>query len=423
MALQADEDVVVPIKEKHPVATSGLILTVLLIVSLALVIVSAVLFQAPELLGRDKVLTDFDAFYVAGSLADAGKAADAYHIDTMLDAQREFSGTNSFMPWTYPPPYTLAVVLLAQLPIGVAYFLFATLTFLFYLLVLRRIAGVYLPGVLIALIPTIMLTLRSGQNGFLSAGLIGCFLLAIPAGRAIAGIPLGLMIIKPHLAAGIALLALFERRWSAIVSAAAIVIASIALSTMAFGPAIWREFVEALRESSYFLAEGFYPLYRMSSLYAFLRSLGLAADWSLTAHGLFSVVAVGVVVQLWRRGVSPRLLAGTTCVVSLFVSPYSYDYDLAILGVGIAFLLPDLLRVATRSQMIVLLGACWFATGYGLALQTWLEAGDTSVIFLGDEPSVGAFIFPALLSLIVAGLALLFRGGYHFEKEEQHYSD
>lgn len=87
--------------------------------------------------------------------------------------------------------------------------------------------------------------------------LIDCFLLAIPANKAKVEIPFGLMILKPHLAAGIALVAMFERRWSAIGSAAAIAIASSALYTVAMGPGIRRKFMEALRESSHFLAEGF----------------------------------------------------------------------------------------------------------------------------------------------------------------------
>ena len=65
--------------------------------------------QAPELLGKQKVLTDFDAFHIAGRLALEGRVSEAYHALSMFAAQMEIAGTAAFMPWTYPPPFTLAM--------------------------------------------------------------------------------------------------------------------------------------------------------------------------------------------------------------------------------------------------------------------------------------------------------------------------
>lgn len=158
--------------------TSRPMLAAILIVAALLAIVTAVLFQAPGLLGKEKVLTDFDAFHIAGMMAAHGQASSAYQASEMLAAQRAITGTSSFMPWTYPPPYTLLMEGLALLPVGAAYLLFVSASFLFYLAVLRRISGAYLPGVLIAIAPSILLIIRSGQNGFLTAGLIGAFLLS-----------------------------------------------------------------------------------------------------------------------------------------------------------------------------------------------------------------------------------------------------
>ena len=75
-----------------------------------------------------------------------------------------------------------------------------------------------------------------------SAALIGWFLVAYRDGRDRAGIPLGLMVIKPHLAAGIGVLTLISRRWRVALLAAAIIAASSLLATFAFGPDIWTSF-------------------------------------------------------------------------------------------------------------------------------------------------------------------------------------
>ena len=193
------------------IGRSRLLLLALIVLGVLLAVISSVRFQAPELLGQKKVLTDFDAFHLAGRLALEGRVSEAYHALSMFAAQMEIAGTAAFMPWTYPPPFTLAMQGLAGLPIGAAFLVFALGSFAFYIWVLRRIAGPWLPGVVMAVAPAILLNLRTGQNGFLIAGLIGAFLLAFRDNRRVAGVPLGLLIIKPHLAVAVGLIVL--RPW------------------------------------------------------------------------------------------------------------------------------------------------------------------------------------------------------------------
>ncbi len=389
-------------------------LTAILAVSALLSLVAAILFQAPELLERDKVLTDFDAFYVAGLMANEGRAAEAYQATEMLAAQEAFTGTTSFMPWAYPPPYTLLVKGLARLPIGYAYLLFTWTSFIFYLLVLRRIAGDRLPGVLIAILPTIVLIMRTGQNGFLTAGLVGTFLLAFNQRRAVAGVPLGLMIIKPHLAAGIGLLALLGRRWMAMAIAAAIVLAAALAATAAFGLGIWEAFRGGMSEAGQFLVLGYYPLFRMISLYAAVWASGGPVALAFAVQAIGALAGIGLLLYVWSRNFAPRFVAAAACATSLFVSPYGYDYDLPILGLGLAFVLPDLLSLSRPKELTGLLLLSWIATGYGLALNAVLEAfpGNESEVVtkLGTDvfPSLGG---PALVLLIVACCAILRRGG------------
>jgi hypothetical protein len=391
-------------------ATSRLLLFAVLAVSTALALVAAVLFQEPSLLGRDKVLTDFDAFYIAGLMADRGQAADAYRTAEMLSAQQSLTGTASFMPWTYLPPYTLVVWVLAQLPIAVSYLLFFAATFVFYLLVLRRVAGEFLPGVLIAILPTIVLLARTGQNGFLTAGLIGCFLLTFTERRAVAGVPLGLMVLKPHLAGGIALLALLGRRWTAMTIAAAIVAAALLVATAAFGMSVWPAFFAGLRDAAKFLADGFYPLFRMSSIYASVLAFGGPAWLALAVHAVGVLVAASLLIYAWSRHWEPRLLAATACVSSLFFSPYNYDYDLTILGLAIAFVLPEILERAGRWELVGLLALSWATTGYGIAANIPIDGEvitrGVSALRTEGVPSLTA---PLMILLVISGAMILRR--------------
>jgi hypothetical protein len=283
------------------------------------------------------------------------------------------------MPWTYPPPYTLFVQGLAYLPIGVAYVLFIVATLTFYLLVLRRIAGEFLPGVLIAILPTILITVRTGQNGFLTGGLIGCFLLTFIAKRPVAGVPLGLMVIKPHLAVGISLVTLLGARWNAAAIAAGIVLAALLAATVAFGAGIWPAFLGGVREAGAFLSQGFYPMFRMTSIYALVWTSGGPPSLAFAFQAGGAVCALGLLWYVWQKQYEPRFLAAAVCMASLFVSPYNYDYDLTLLGPGIAFIIPDLLQRARIWELMGLLCLSWFANGYVFFLLVFLSDANTGL--------------------------------------------
>lgn len=387
---------------RHPIATSRLLLKAALTVAAMLLTFAANSYQISAAPRPDKTVVDFHAYYVAGTLGLNGKAADSYHIKKMEEAQQTYTGVKVFMPWTYPPPFTLFVTALAALPIGLAYGLFIGLTLAFYILILKRIAGQHLPGVVIAMLPVILLTVMTGQNGFLTGALIGAFLLALQQRKSAAGIPLGLMVIKPHLAAAIAVLALAERRWRAMAIAAAIVIAALVLPVIAFGPSIWTAFLDGVRESGAFLTQGKYPLFRMTSIYAAVRSMGVPADMAFAVHALGAAAVIGVLVYGWWRKLPPRLLAAVACVASLFVSPYNYDYDLCILGVGIAFVLPDLLERTRPMEQMALLALCWVGTGYGLFTAF---AKNPEIAGIGKDP-LSVMALPLLLLVALIALAL-----------------
>jgi hypothetical protein len=172
---------------------------------LASVYVGVMLFSAARFTGwpfeawRGQ-LVDFHDFYIAGVLTAEGHVNHAYDFLELLAQQQRLFGAMSLMPWTYPPPFDLLLGPLALLPIGVAYTLFIGTTLGAYALTIRRLAPGELATVLMLIAPAIVVTIRCGQNGFLTGALIGSTAIGLLEGRAWAGIPLGLMVIKPHLA-------------------------------------------------------------------------------------------------------------------------------------------------------------------------------------------------------------------------------
>ena len=164
-----------------------------------------------------------------------------------------------------------------------------------------------------------------------------------------------------------------------------------------------------MREAGDFLAKGYYPLFRMTSVYAAVRTFSDSPTLAFVLHGIGALTALGSLVYLWWRGCPPRILAAAACVSSLFVSPYSYDYDMTILGLGIAFVLPDIIERAGKWELLGLLLLGWFATGYGFAM----------VVFFGDpyanQQAAGLWSLGAvgLILFVAAAVAVLRRHEGH----------
>lgn len=316
----------------------------------------------------DHYMIDFDAFYLVGRMVWRGEAGDAYHLVSMLAAQLAYAGRPSFMPWTYPPQFDLVVAPLALLPRALAYLLFAGSTLALYLVTLRRIAGEAFGLVLAASLPALLVTISCGQNGLLTGALIGLVCLGLQAGRRSAGLPLGLMVIKPHLAVVLGAYVVLTRRWAVAMIAVAIVAASTILVTLLFGPGIWRDFVHGVGEARAFLAEGQYPLFRMISVYAASHTFGAppAVALGLQVAGALAALAV-TGLAAWGL-FTMRQALGLLAISSLMISPYAYDYDLPILGVGLAFLAVDLVRGARRFELVAIFGLASFAGLYGFIL-------------------------------------------------------
>jgi hypothetical protein len=225
-------------------------------------------------------------------------------------------------------------------------------------------------------LPAILINAKCGQNGFLSAGLIGWFLVYLRDRSAGAGWPLGLMIFKPHLALGIGLLALIDRQWGTVARAAATAALLCLAPTIVLGPAIWSAFEQGTATASAALWSGAFPLERMMSVFAALHRFGLPPAAAMAIHVLVALTAgAALVVAALRQVERDTLLALAVCV-SLAISPYTYDYDMVSLALVAALVLP---RFAARAGLVAGLAAlalAWTATANYLWIgirQVWYD--------------------------------------------------
>lgn len=361
-------------------------------------------------------LADFDAFHIVAQRVWIGDLEQVYHFETLLKMQAAVAGAApSFMPWTYPPQYGLLIAPFAFLPVGVGYLLFTASTLAFYIATLRALARDHFAHVLVVLFPALSVTIGCGQNGFLTAGLIGLICLNIERRPLLAGIALGVMVIKPHLVIAVSVCLLAMRSWVALAAAAAVVLASSLVCTILFGWQIWTAWFGAIRESTSYLEQGLYPLFRMISAYAALSTTGFSpkvAFWGQVVVAALALLAVMLTVFLVAtRGFSQRFLLGTATIVSAMISPYAYDYDLSMLGVGLALLLPELGKVASPTERSAIYALILLAGGYGLLQSARLAMEFGQRVDLNEHfaPAIGGFAMMTVLALL---LKMLWRAAW-----------
>jgi len=353
--------------------------------------------------------TDFGGFYIVAQRVWLGDVDLTYQFSSFMKMQAEASSdASSFMPWTYPPQFNLILAPLALLPGWAAYLLFTSVTLTAYLMTVRTIAANNFAQVLIIIFPAIATTIGSGQNGFLTGALIGLVCINAERRQPLAGIALGAMVIKPHLAIAASVYMLLMRRWTAIAVAGAIVIVSSLVCTTALGPQIWVAWLGGARESAAYLEQGRYPLFRMVSAYAALYTAGAPSTAAFWGQVAVACLALGALAFSTVRGPTSRFTLGVAALTSVMISPYAYDYDLPIVGVALALLLPDLTILATPRERGLIYGLLAFAGGYGLLQSARLAAktGDE----LTNYPTV-AVTGVALLAVLAVLMRLLLRNG------------
>ncbi len=174
--------------------------------------------------------TDFVGFYTASRLALDGHPELAYDVGAHWAAQKALFGPKlGYTAFFYPPPALLISLPLALAPYfwSLAAWLAAT-GYAFY-----RVLRLYLPSLdpaAFLAFPAVFVNAAHGQNGFLSAALIGGGLFAMDRSPALAGVLLGAMAFKPHLALAIPFALVFARRWTTLIAAAATATAFAAAS-------------------------------------------------------------------------------------------------------------------------------------------------------------------------------------------------
>ena len=336
--------------------------------------------------------TDFVNVWAAGRLVLEGNPAWAYDWNIQKEVEVALLGQDfiGYFAWHYPPPFLFVASLLARFPYSIAFIGWMAISILPYLAVMRAIVGRSFGVMLAIAVPMAFNNTLVGQNGFLTAALIGGTLYLLPVRPVLAGICLSFLSYKPQYGLLFPIVLMAASQWRAFFAAGATTIVLAFVAWLAFGTESWQAFFHWMPMfSQAFLSEGKAPWWKMQSLFSLVRYFGgteqlaWGFQWVLTAS-----VAV-VLALMWRSRVPYTAKAGALAVGTLLTTPYLFMYDMMVLAIPVAFLVRVGLKRGFRRYELPALGCA-----VGLIV---------SFIILGVPVGLGAILIVAALVLRRAG--------------------
>lgn len=291
----------------------------------------------------DAPVADYLAFHAAGRLAIEGAAAEAYDWARLNEAQAAILGQPppGDLGWLNPPGYFFAVMPFAVLPYRLGWLAWVLATAVLFVLaagaVLPRVAAV----VAALAVPPVLFTASVGQNGLLTAALLGASLALMDRRPVAAGIALGLLTVKPQLGLLFPLLLAAGGRWRVFLAAAATAVVLAAAAWLAFGTEAWMAFLASTGgNATRMLATGQEVSPRIQSVHAFVIRATGREGLAMLLHGAVALAAAAVALRLWlRRPEGPQEARAAAAIAAAFLAtPYVWGYDMPAIGMAALFL-------------------------------------------------------------------------------------
>lgn len=258
-----------------------------------------IVLPSGESLGRD-----FMNYWAAARLALHGHAASAYDLHYFSEYQRAIMAPDVSTRWYGYPPVTILVTLpLSMLSFVPAWALWLVVGAGLVAWVMAEEIGWTWAMVAAIASPAFLQNAIAGQNGAFTAALIGGGILLLQPRPRLAGILLGLLCCKPHLAILVPVALAAARQWQAFLAAAMTVLILCAASAMLFGWHAWAAFFAGMSIHRDLLENRFGMWPRMPSVYLMMRWLRVPNDVAYIGQGISAIAAAAA---LFFFGANPE---------------------------------------------------------------------------------------------------------------------
>jgi len=272
---------------------------------------------------------DFVNYWSGAFLAFQGRVAEVYDFAAFHAFEQSVTAQSiQYYHYSYPPVLPLLTLPLAFIPYVPALFVWLGATWYAFYRALR--ATGHAGALLLSLaVPALFINAVGGQNGAMTAALLGGGLLLVDRRPVVAGILFGMMIYKPHLAVMLPVALLAGRRWLVVfvtgATAALLVVTSVAI----YGVDAWLRYrysIDVLR--AVVLEDGTGVSHRMVSIFVFARHFGAGAAMSYAWQAVGALVAAVFIARAWWRDQPAHIRNAVLLVGTCLATPYLQDYDL-----------------------------------------------------------------------------------------------
>jgi hypothetical protein len=274
---------------------------------------------------QDMLFSDFTVFWASAQLPPA-RVYDAGFLTAFQSPW--LPDDAGLRPFPYPPTLLLFTRFMAGMPHATALIAWTALGLAAYVAAARAAWNGRIALLSLLSFPVIV-TLAAGQVALFASASIVAGVATLDARPRLAGIAFALAAaVKPQLVTLVPIALLAGGCWRALVAAAATGAGLLCLATLAFGMAIWREWLGALPQFLSIVADPrFWPM--SVSPYVLGLRLGVPGGIStLIPIVLGTCGAIGVALVFRHRGpIEHRVLV--LVAGSMLCAPYGMNYDLA----------------------------------------------------------------------------------------------
>jgi hypothetical protein len=306
--------------------------------------------------------TDFSNVYAAGKLTWLGRPAEAYQPALQHAEEKAVFGGREvpFYGWHYPPFFFAVAFAVAVFPYAWGLALWVAASLAAYLAAMRAILPRPETLLIATAFPAVFVNVGHGQNGFLTAALLGGALQLLDRRPWLAGVLIGCLAYKPQFGVLIPVALLAGARWRTIAAAAAAVAVLVALSFATLGGGVWHAFAESMNfTQTVVLEQGGTGWEKIQSIFSAARMWGAGVQLAYAAQIALALTLAASLAWLWRSDAAFELKAAGLATASLLATPYVLDYDLVVLAVAIAFFARHGLSEGFHDYEISLLAAAW----------------------------------------------------------------
>ncbi len=306
--------------------------------------------------------TDFSNVYAAGTLIWQGRPAEAYEPARQHAAEKAVFGGREvpFYGWLYPPFFFVVAFLVASLPYAWGLAIWLAASFAAYLAAMRAIVPRPETLLIAAAFPAVFINIGHGQNGFLTAALLGGALHWLDRRPWLSGVLIGLLAYKPQFGVLIPVALLAGGRWNTIGAAAATVAALVAVSFVTLGGGVWHAFADSMTFTQTVVLEpGGIGWEKIQSAFSAMRMWGAGVRSAYAIQIALALILAASLAWLWQSNALFELKASALATASLLATPYVLDYDLVVLAVAIVFFVRHGMNRGFHDYEISLLAAAW----------------------------------------------------------------